>query len=117
MNKKAYPRSLRLADLLKQEISLLFINDISDPRLSDVSITNVKLSKDLKKADIFYVSNPHDNKEDLEKAFLSVGGFIKTKVSKKLSLRKMPMFNFYYDMVFEDGIKIEQKLKDIKDEN
>lgn len=116
-NKKAYPRSFRLADLLKQEISLLFINDISDPRLSDVNITDVKLSKDLKKANIYYVSRKSDNLEDLEKAFLSVGGFIKTKVSKKLSLKKMPTFNFYYDMVFENGIKIEKKLKEIKNED
>ena len=47
-------RSEKIADLLKQEISILISNEIKDPRLKNINITAVKVSDDIGIAYIFY---------------------------------------------------------------
>ena len=47
-------RSEKIADLLKQEISLIISNEIKDPRLKNINITAVKVSDDIGIAYIFY---------------------------------------------------------------
>ena len=47
-------RSEKIADLLKQEISILISNEIKDPRLKNINVTAVKVSDDIGIAYIFY---------------------------------------------------------------
>jgi ribosome-binding factor A len=111
---KSYSRSERIEDLIKREVALVFTHKINDPRLLNITITDVKMSVDLKMANIYYVSN--EKKEELTKAFLKVKGFVKREVSAKIKLRRIPEFVFLYDDMFEEAMKIERKIKSIKDD-
>ena len=109
---KQFKRAVRVADLIKREVAILFLNDINDPRLKGLNVTSVKLTDDLSLAKIYFVTHEDENTvlEVLEK----VSGFIKKNLSKKLKLRKMPELHFYYDDVFENGLKIDKLLTNIK---
>ena len=54
-------RLLKVQDLLHKEIALLLIKDIQNPLIKSVTISGVKVSKDLRYSEIFFTSLSEDN--------------------------------------------------------
>jgi len=113
----SFPRSSRIADLIKEEVARLFINSIRDPRLQHLTITDVRVTDDLSLARIYYVSPDKKEMIDVTTALGSVNGFVKREISKNISMRKMPNIEFIYDDVFEQGMDFEEKLKNFLPDN
>jgi ribosome-binding factor A len=111
---KSYPRSSRIADLIREEAAMLLLHGVSDPRVSGVSITDVIVSEDLENAKIYFVTRNSEDKKKAEQGLISAKGFIKKHLSKAISIRRLPEIYFIYDEVFENGIKFEQVLNKIK---
>ena len=109
-----YSRSDRVSGLIQEVLSNLLKKDIHDPRLKMVTITDVKMSRDLKLARIYFsIYGGSSKSEDATKGFESARGFIKRSLASKLSLRYMPDLNFYYDESFDYGSQIDELLKKI----
>jgi len=51
-------RSVRIAERIKVELSLLFLQEINDPRLDGVNITSVNLDREISFADIYISADP-----------------------------------------------------------
>ena len=117
MREKSYSRSTRIADMIKEEVATIFLNEVSDPRVSSITITDVRLGDDLKLAKIYYISSEkHEDKittEGLSKA----KGFIRREIAKRVKMRRVPDIEFHYDDVFEQGMKMENLLRNIKNES
>jgi ribosome-binding factor A len=109
-----YSRADRVSGLIQEVLSNLLKKDIHDPRLKMVTITNVKMSRDLKLARIYFsIYGGSSKSEDAAKGFESARGFIKRSLASRLSLRYMPDLNFYYDESFDYGSQIDELLKKI----
>ncbi len=94
-------RSDRIADRIKREISLLFMQEISDPRLEGVNITSVELDRELSYADI-YVSalDGSDRKKDIMIALRKASGFVRSQLAASIShLRTFPHLRFHWDPI------------------
>ena len=96
-------RSDRIADLLKVEISQVLSQEVKDPRVQGITVLNVMLTPDMKKADIlisqsnsFNEVNLDEVKQGLEKA----KGFIRKKLSQNLNLRRTPEIFFKIEEFF-----------------
>lgn len=114
MKEKSFTRSTRVADLIKEEVATIFLNEVGDPRVKGITITDVRLGDDLKLARIFYVSSEkHEDKETLE-GLAKVKGFIRREIAKRIDFRRVPEIEFHYDDVFEQGMKMENLLRNIK---
>ncbi len=112
--KKAYPRSTRIADMIKEEVASVFLKEVSDPRLQNITITTVKLSQDLKLASIYYVlSSAHEEKE-VSQCLERVKGFVRKHISHNINMRRTPEIEFCYDDVFEHGMNMEKILRGLK---
>lgn len=114
MNHKAFSRSDRVADLIREEVACIFVNEIADPRVHGITITDVKITPDLLTARIYYVSANKKEVKVMTQGLESVTGYIRKQLSKSLKLRKVPELEFYYDEVFEHGMHMESLLKEIK---
>jgi ribosome-binding factor A len=113
-----YSRADRVSGLIQEVLSNLLKKDIHDPRLRMVTITNVKMSRDLKLARIYFSIYGGENKtEAAAKGFESARGFIKRSLARRLGLRYMPDLTFFYDESFDYGTHIEELLKSITSEN
>lgn len=111
MHQRSFSRSDRIADLIREEVALIFLNEVSDKRLKNINITDVRISPDLSVARIYYVT-PNKKEDAVTKKTLdSVKGFVRKELSKKLELRRVPSLEFHYDLVFETGMGIEKLLK------
>ena len=110
-----YQRSDRVGDLLLEVIADLLRREIRDPRLQWLNLTGVKVSKDLRHANVFF--NLLGGAEDKEAALAglkSAGGFIRSKVGKKLNLRFVPAIEFTYDGSEEEARRIDALLNKVK---
>lgn len=109
----SYPRSDRIADLIKEEVALLFLHKINNPSLKVINVTDVRMSDDLKIAKVYYVCPKNFDKKHIHDDLDGVRGWMRRELSKSLNMRYTPSVEFIYDDVFESGMKIEKILKDI----
>ena len=109
-------RTRRVADQIRAEIAQLLLREIKDPRIGLVTITQVKLTPDLRLARIYFANcnNAVTDKNAALAGLKSATGFIKRMLGKKLNLRYIPNIEFYYDDSFEYEEHIEGIIKKTK---
>ena len=107
-------RASRVADVIKNELSVLLIQRVRDPLLQDISISRVTLSDDLRHAKIYYTMfQARGRQKEVEKSLTKASGFMRSHLAKTLNLRFTPELRFWYDEEFEEVEKIERLLDDI----
>jgi len=103
----------RISSVLMKEIAQIIQSEINDPRIKNIVITEVQVSKDLKNAKIFFIIFNQKNKsiEDIEllsKAINSSKLFFKKKLSKNSNLRSVPNLRFIYDDTESKAFELEE---------
>ncbi len=111
-----YQRSDRVGDLLLEVISELLRRDIRDPRVRDVALTAVRMSKDLRHARVFFnlLGGAAAEHDAAAVGLKSASGFIRTKAAKQLNLRFAPELEFTYDESADEAQRIDALLKQVK---
>ncbi len=111
-------RLKRIGDRFRKELSEMLVKDeIRDPRLSGISVTEVKVDRELSYADIYVsaVEGISRSKEILE-GLESASGFIRKTLSDRIELRAFPRLRFHWDITPERADRIEQLLISIREE-
>ena len=108
-------RLQRIADRIRQDLSEMLIREISDPRLQQIFVTDVKIDKELAFADIYVsalegVSRSKDVLAGLE----SASGFIKRTLASRIELRAFPRVRFHWDITPEHADHIEKILAELR---
>ncbi|MBA4740791.1 MAG: 30S ribosome-binding factor RbfA [Burkholderiales bacterium] len=108
---KSTLRAGRLRDYLLREISELVRSKVRDPRVGQITITDVEVSPDGSFARVYFTRLGDDqNKEVLEKILNNAQGFVRSCVAKNLNMRVMPNIAFKYDDSMEHGDRISRLL-------
>jgi ribosome-binding factor A len=102
-------RAQRISERLQEELSEMIIYEISDPRLEGISITEIKIDRELAFADIYVsaLEGSSRSKEILE-GLEHAQGFLRHELSQRVELRSFPRLRFHWDPTFEKAEKIEQ---------
>lgn len=104
----------RINEQMKREISVMIQQDIRDPRLAMVTITGVKVSRDLSHAKVSYsVLGDAQRHQEAQDGLDSASGFIRRLVAQRVRLRQTPEIDFVFDASIEYDAKIEETLQDI----
>ncbi len=112
---RPYTRSDRVGELIKETMAELLQKQISDPRLAGVTITGVKVSRDLRNAKIYFATpQGADTSQAASDGFARAHGFVKRELAQRLGLRYMPDLKFFYDTTIDYSARIEQLLKAVK---
>jgi len=108
-------RLQRIADRIREEISEMLIKEISDPRLQQIFITDVKVDRELAFADI-YVSAVEGALRSVEilAGLAHASGFLRHELSARIELRAFPRLRFHWDPTPENADHIERLLADLK---
>ena len=105
-------RVRRVADRIKETVALLLDTRVKDPRLGFVTITEVRITGDLREATVFYTVLGDDDKRDSTKAALeSAKGMLRSEVGKALGIRHTPSLQFLLDGIPENAIHISEVLR------
>ncbi len=108
-----YKRSQRVADLLRQEISVIILERVKDPRLGFLTITDVTMTDDLKIARIYISAYKKEETEKTLSILSSASGFIRKEISRNVRLKYIPSLEFYEDGSLAYGDKIDDLLNNI----
>ena len=108
----------KVAEAIRQEVSLILNEKLKDPRVGFVTITNVELSKDFRNAKVFFsvLGEDKDYKRTKE-ALDSALGFIRRLISERVNLRFAPEIIFREDRSGEYSVRIQEVLDEIKELN
>ena len=110
-------RSDKVSDLLKKEISLIISSEIKDPRLQNINITAVKVSDDIGIATVFYTvigKSIQKTQSNIDSKILEkLSGMIRSNLSKKIKIRRIPKIKFRFDESIEYSENIEKLLKNL----
>lgn len=112
MQQQPSSRPLRIGEQLRRELTLMLRNEVKDPRVSDVIIYDVVVSKDLGTAKVYF--SPMDIQQDAAEmmdGLQSASGYLRSQLSKLLSLRKVPELRFIVDDTEAKGDRIEQLIQ------
>ena len=106
-------RRERLGDQLRVEIADLIQKEVRDPRVGFVTVTEVRMSPDLKHARV-YVSILGDEAQSAESldALERSRGFLKSQIGHRLKLRYVPQLRFVLDETLDKSARIESLLKE-----
>lgn len=130
MQNKYCTRSDRLAELIHKELAGIIVKYCQDPRLENLTITNVKLTPDLSIAKIYFTSFIDQNAAKIQasaatqigmsnsikqilKILTNASSFLRCRLAEKMSLRKVPELRFFYDENLDYGLKMELLLSKI----
>ena len=102
-------RSERVNELVRRELVLLIKQETKDPRLKQVVITDVIVSRDLTSAKVFF-SVDEDSKKIIVSLLNKASGFFRSSLSKTLDLRHTPTLSFIYDTAPNTGVRIDDLL-------
>lgn len=113
---KKHHRSQRLEGELMKVLAEIIREDLKDPRLNLITITDVTVAKDLSFAKIF-ISHLDEEKAKAGLDALNKGkGFIRKQIGMKLKLRIVPEIAFFIDDTINYSLKINKILKSIEKE-
>ena len=102
-------RAERVNELIRRELVLLLKQETKDPRLKQVVITDVIVSRDLTSAKVFF-SVDEDSIEIVVSLLNKASGFFRSSLSKTLDLRHTPTLSFIYDAAPNTGARIDDLL-------
>lgn len=110
-------RMERIEDRIKQDLSNLIIQKVSDPRLSGVYVNDVTVDRELAFADI-YVSAVEgvERAKDVLEGFKHASGFLRHELASQIDLRTFPRLRFHWDPTPEHADHIEKVLASIRPE-
>ena len=112
---KDYPRALRVGEQIRRELSSLLRSQVKDPRINDVCINEVVVTRDLSSAKVFYSihTGSESDSSEVQHGLTSAAPYLRKLLGSELRLRAIPNLKFLLD----DSQLKTARLEDILREN
>lgn len=109
-------RARKVGIFIQKEFSEILRRDIKDPRIGFVTVTKVRVTPDLKIANIYIsIYGSDEEKEKSIRGLESAKGYIRSLFAKRLELRFAPEIRFFFDKSIEEGIRISKLISELKE--
>lgn len=107
-------RAQRISDRIREELSEMIIFEVSDPRLSGISVTDVRVDRELAYANI-YVSalEGSERSGEILEGLDHAKGYLRFELSQRIELRTFPQLRFHWDPTFERAERIEKLIESL----
>ena len=109
-------RSDRIAGELRRELADILCREARDARMQLLSISHVRVSRDLSFADVYVVSLKAQSvaeRGELMHALKRAAGFFRASLSGRVQWQKTPSLRFHYDELPESGHKLESLIDSV----
>jgi ribosome-binding factor A len=107
-------RQERVAELLFQELSIMVANELDDPKLSLVTVTNVIVSRDLRSVRVFVNHQQEDvTRQEVIKRLQHAIPYLRRQLAERCALRLVPELSFSYDDMPTKAARVSELLQTI----
>lgn len=108
-------RQQRTAEQIKIILSQLAMRDLHDPRLRDLTITDVKIDRELQYADVYINALGDESREaEVMTALEGATGYLRRELAGRLPLRTVPILHFHWDPTLAHAERINQLLDSLE---
>ena len=103
-----------MAETLREEITEIVGFELEDPRVEAVTVTDVRVSDNLRDANVFVlIEGAEEEKSVAMDALKNATSFVRQQVALNLNLHHAPMIHFVRDTAEENATRIEEILGDL----
>ena len=114
LGKPVSQRQLRVGEMIKQALGMIFLRDeakLSDIETREITVTEVRMSQDLKIAKVFVLPLGGKNSQKIVEKLKEFSFVIRKVLSKKIIMKYLPKLLFVKDESFDYAEKIEKLIK------
>ena len=118
MKTQSFDRNQRLEGELRAVLSDLLRFDVNDPRLTDVTISTIRLTPDRSHARVFFsVLGDAERERQAADGFAAASSFMRREMGRRMRLRTVPSLEFQRDTSYEYGDRMERLFERLQTEN
>jgi len=108
-------RTERIADTLREEIAQIVGYELEDPRLTMVTVTDVRVADDLRDASVYVTVQGDEHEHQLAlRALEHAAPYVRRQLGFSMNLRHTPVLHFVRDMVEEKAERVDALLENIE---
>ena len=108
-------RTERIADTLREEIAQIVGYELEDPRLTMVTVTDVRVADDLRDASVYVTVQGDEHEHQLAlRALEHAAPYVRRQLGFSMNLRHTPVLHFVRDMVEEKAERVAALLENIE---
>ncbi|MFQ5401001.1 MAG: 30S ribosome-binding factor RbfA [Anaerolineae bacterium] len=107
-------RQQRTAEQIRLILSELCLRHVRDPRLQDLTITDVVVDRELQYADVYLIALGDESRQnEVMAALAKASGFLRRELAGRIRLRTVPQLHFHWDPTLAQAEQINQILDDL----
>lgn len=107
-------RQKRTAEQIQGILSELFLRELQDPRLKNLTFTKVVIDRELRYSDIYVNALGDDSREDdVMAALQGAVGYLRRELATRLRLRTVPQLHFHWDPTLAQAEHINMLLDNL----
>ena len=107
-------RAQKVAEAIREVVSMAILTELKDPRVKDVTVTFVEVSSDLRHAKVHVSVMGDETQQQLSlRGLQSAAGFLQAKIASQVEMRYTPRLNFILDQGVKHSIEIARILREV----
>ena len=107
-------RVLKVAEAIREVVSMAILTELRDPRIQDVTVTYVEVSSDLRYAKVHVSVMGDEAKEELSlRGLKNSAGFLQQKIAKRVDTRYTPRISFILDRGMKHALEVNRILGEL----
>ena len=108
---REFNRSERVAGQIRRDLARLIQQEIKDPAVGFVSLSDVEVTRDLAHAKVYITVFDPEKAADSLQALRRAATFLRRRLGQELRLRHVPELHFLHDDSVEQGSHIDQLIE------
>ena len=109
---REFKRSERVAGQLRRELAQLIQQEVKDPNIGFISLSDVEVTRDLSHAKVFITVFESDKAESTIEALKGAAGFLRRRLGQEMRMRSVPELHFHHDASVETGQRMDSLIND-----
>ena len=115
---KEYSRTQRIAEQIQRDLAQLVQREIKDPRLGMVTISFVKVARDLGYAEVYFTVLPFGEQDEADAVSAAcdvlkeAAGYLRTELAQNMQLRTVPKLRFHFDASIDRGRRLHSLIEE-----
>lgn len=104
----------RAAHLIHNILSELLMTEVTDPALDSVTITEVKVDREIEYAEVYVHGLGEGRQQEIMHGLDRASGFLRRELAARTRFRKTPTLHFHWDIAVDHGERIDQLLNTLQ---
>jgi ribosome-binding factor A len=112
----ATTRQRRVSELIKEQVGQILQQEVSDPRIGFVTVTDAEVTADLREARVYVsvLGDPEQAKKSIA-GLQRAAGYIRGILGRRVDLRIVPELTFALDRSLERGSRVLELLHELEE--